>query len=155
MPAFTQCRDIVIDAPIATVHAAIDDFRRWVDWSPWEGIDPDLDRTYSGPTNGVGAAYAWSGNKKAGSGTMRITSSEPARIDIELEFLAPFKASNTCVFELLPAGPNCGGTRVVWTMSGRRNIVFAVLGMLVFDRAIGKDFDRGLEQLKALVTNRT
>ena len=151
MPAFTQCRETVINAPIASVHAAIDDFRTWIAWSPWEGLDPDLERTYSGPDRGTGASYAWVGNKKAGSGTMTITSSTLERIEIDLEFIAPFKASNKCTFELLAAGPNSSGTRVVWTMSGQRNIVFAVLGALVFDRAIGKDFDRGLEQLKAHV----
>ncbi len=33
-------------------------------------------------------------------------------------------------------------------MHGQRNLVFAVLGKLYFDSAIGKDFDRGLAALK-------
>ena len=48
------------------------DFRRWPAWSPWEDVDPDLRRTYSGPDSGVGAAYAWEGNRKAGKGRMEI-----------------------------------------------------------------------------------
>lgn len=146
MPAFTQTRETLIDAPPAAVHALIDDLRRWQAWSPWEGVDPDLTRTYSDPATGVGARYAWEGNRKAGKGSMEITRSEPMRVTLDLEFVAPFAASNTVVFDLTPVGD---GTRVAWTMTGERNVVFAVLGTLFFDRAIGKDFDRGLAQLKS------
>jgi len=52
------------------------------------------------------------------------------------------------VFELLPAGT---GTRVVWTMTGRRGLFMSVAGRLFFDKAIAGDFDRGLAKLKALV----
>jgi hypothetical protein len=34
-------------------------------------------------------------------------------------------------------------------MSGQRNVAFAVLGRLFFDKAIAKDFTRGLASLKA------
>jgi hypothetical protein len=64
-------RSIVIDAPPAAVFPHIDDFRAWTDWSPYEKMDPNLAKTYSGPARGVGAAYAWVG-KKAGSGRMEI-----------------------------------------------------------------------------------
>ncbi|WP_206678316.1 SRPBCC family protein, partial [Salmonella enterica] len=71
------------------VHALIDDFREWQQWSPWEGLDPDLDRTYSGPSRGVGSHYAWRGNKKAGQGRMEITESTPSRVAVDLHFLEP------------------------------------------------------------------
>ena len=34
-------------------------------------------------------------------------------------------------------------------MSGTRNVIMAVLGAIMFDKAIIKDFDRGLAKLKA------
>ena len=146
MPNFTNTRTTVINAPAATIHALVNDFHEWTRWSPWEGLDPDLKRTYSGAAAGVGAHYAWEGNNKAGTGTMAITSSTPDRIEIALEFLKPFKASNVATFSFSEAG---GGTRVDWTMSGQRNVAFAVLGRLFFDKAIAKDFDKGLASLKA------
>lgn len=146
MTAFSLSRDIEIQADPAVVHALLDDFEKWRGWSPWEQVDPNLERTYSGAESGVGAHYAWQGNKKAGSGTMEITGSTPERIDIDLEFLAPFKASYQTVFTLTPAG---SGTRLDWTMSGDRNLIFTVLGKLFFDRSIAKDFERGLDSLKA------
>ncbi|MEZ5212169.1 SRPBCC family protein [Gordonia sp. (in: high G+C Gram-positive bacteria)] len=151
MPSFSQTRSIVVDADPSAIHPLIDDFHRWVEWSPWEGLDPELKRSYSGPDAGVGARYEWSGNRKAGSGSMEITASTPDRIDLDLEFVAPFKASNKTTFALESAG---SGTRVSWTMRGERNLLFAVMGPLFFDRAIAKDFDRGLAALKDLAERR-
>ncbi|UDY24970.1 SRPBCC family protein [Nocardioides sp. Kera G14] len=145
MPAFATSRSTTIDADIAAVHALINDFRQWPQWSPWEKIDPALTRSYDGPDAGTGAHYAWEG-KKAGSGTMTITLSTADAIAIDLEFVKPFKASNKVIFTLRPTGP---ATEVTWTMSGERNLAFTVLGKLFFDRAIGKDFDKGLADLKA------
>ena len=34
-------------------------------------------------------------------------------------------------------------------MSGQRNLLMQIMGKLYFDKAIGKDFDRGLADLKA------
>lgn len=146
MPTFSTTRSTTVAAAPEVVHALIDDFHAWTQWSPWEEMDPDLKRSYSGAESGTGAHYAWQGNNKVGEGNMEITSSSPGRIEIALEFLKPFKASNTTVFTLTPEG---AGTRVDWTMSGERNLAFAVLGRLFFDKAIAKDFDKGLAKLKA------
>jgi len=37
--------------------AEIVDFHRWTAWSPWEDLDPDLQRSYSGPDAGTGSVY--------------------------------------------------------------------------------------------------
>lgn len=147
MSAFSLSRETVVDAAPAAVHAHLDDFHRWQAWSPWEEMDPSLERTYSGADSGVGARYAWKGNKKVGSGSMEITGSTASRVAIDLEFVEPFKASNKTTFDLRPEG---AGTRVVWTMTGDRNLLMSLLGKLFFDRAIAKDFDRGLAKLKAI-----
>jgi hypothetical protein len=147
MPSFSNERSTTIDASPSRVHKFLDDFHAWSGWSPWEELDPDMTRTFSGPDRGAGSRYAWQGNNKVGTGTMTITESTPERIAIDLEFLKPFRASNQTVFTLEPAGDR---TRVVWTMSGRRNLAMAVAGRLFFDRAIAKDFDKGLAKLKKL-----
>jgi hypothetical protein len=148
MAEFAMSRSTTINAPADRVHSHLDDFREWQSWSPWEGLDPDLERTFTGPETGVGSHYAWAGNKKAGAGTMEITGSTPSRVEIALEFLAPFRASNVTTFDLAPAG--AGATRVTWHMTGNRGAVMGLMGRLYFDRAIGKDFERGLAQLKAV-----
>lgn len=145
MADFSLSRSTAIQAPPDRIHALVDDFREWQKWSPWEGVDPDLDREYSGPDHGVGSTYHWSGNKKAGEGEMRITASTPTSVVADLAFLKPFKATNVMRFDLAPAG---GATDVTWTMTGSRNVIMSVMGKLFFDTSIGKDFERGLAALK-------
>ena len=146
MPGFSNSRSIHVNADPATVHALVNDFSEWPKWSPWEGLDPELRRTFSGPDAGVGSRYAWEGNSKAGTGTMEILRSEPSQIEIALEFLKPFKATNTTRFIFIPVA---GGTDVTWTMTGQRGVLMSLMGKVYFDKAIGKDFDKGLASMKA------
>ena len=65
---FAITRSLVMDTTPERLHELVDDFRQWRGWSPWEDLDPDLERTYSGPESGVGARYTWKGNRRAGAG---------------------------------------------------------------------------------------
>jgi hypothetical protein len=145
MADFSLSRSTRVQAPPARVHALVDDFREWRKWSPWEGVDPDLDREYTGPDHGVGSTYHWSGNKKAGEGEMRITESTPTSVVVDLEFLKPFKATNVTAFAFAPAGD---ATEVTWTMTGTRSAIMSLMGKLFFDKSIGNDFEKGLAALK-------
>src|SRR5919106_3264503 len=118
MADFEVVRSTTIVAPAERVHGLIDDFRAWRAWSPWEDADPALRRDYSGSESGVGARYAWEGNRKAGKGNMEIVDSTPERIDIRLTFEKPWNATNAVVFSLAPAGGDA--TEVTWRMSGTR-----------------------------------
>lgn len=146
-------RSTVIDASPDVVQPLLDDFRKWQAWSPWEDVDPDLKRTYSGPDSGVGASYAWEGNRKAGSGQMVITESVPgSKVVLDLNFLKPFKAENVTTFLLEPNG---AGTTVRWQMTGRNNLFFRIVGVVFpMDKMVGKDFEKGLAQLKAAAEQR-
>lgn len=150
--AYRVSRTIRIEASPAEVYPQLVDLRRWVDWSPWEGVDPAMHRTYSGPREGVGAGYAWSGNRQAGAGSMLITATEPdSRVDIDLHFTAPFPAQNQIRLDLDPESQ--GRACVVsWTMQGRHGRLMRVLSRVMpMDRMVGKDFEQGLAQLKELV----
>lgn len=136
MAAFTISRSTEIAAPAATVHDLISDYRRWVDWSPWEGIDPNLQRAYTGPDAGVGAKYAWVGNKRVGSGNMETTGDAPDRIDIRLEFTAPWKAVNNTTFEL---ADDAGKTTVTWTMTGQhRGLRGLLMRLMPMDKFVAR-----------------
>ncbi len=141
-------RSILVDAPADRVHAMINDFRRWPDWSPWENKDPGMTRILSGAEAGTGAAYAWDGNRNIGAGRMEILESvAPERVTIQLDFLKPFKARNTAEFTMKPDG---AGTRVTWAMFGPQPFIGKLMDTLMnCDRMIGREFEAGLAKLKA------
>jgi polyketide cyclase/dehydrase/lipid transport protein len=145
MGTFEISRSTGISATADSLHRLIDDFHQWPKWSPWEDLDPDLQRTYSGSDQGVGARYAWKGNKKAGEGSMLITGSTPEQVDIEVAFVKPFRNTNQVTFTLTPTGD---ATEVEWTMRGERTGLWGLIGRLMpMDRLIGRDFEKGLVRL--------
>lgn len=145
---FRVTRSALIPAPPARVFGLINDLSRWQGWSPWEGRDPALKRTYSGPQEGVGAAYAWAGNNKVGEGRMEIIEAvADETIVLKLDFLKPFEAHNTAAFTLQP---EADGTRVTWTMEGPQPFMGKVMDAVMnMDRMVGKDFAQGLSNLAA------
>ena len=148
MGSYSVTRTTTVDAPAHEVHALIDDFHAWTQWSPWEDLDPELQRTYSGSERGVGAVYQWSGNRKAGQGRMEITRSSPEDVEVALDFLKPFKSSSTTTFSLAASG---NGTVVEWRMTGEQKGLMSALGKVYsMDRLIGPDFEKGLARLKTL-----
>jgi hypothetical protein len=148
MSTYEVVRRTTVAAEPGRVHGLVNDLHRWVTWSPWEGLDPDLQRTYTGPESGIGARYAWRGNRRAGEGHMEITGSAPDRIDLDLAFMKPFDSASKVTFELLPAD---GGTEVTWRMHGEQKGLWGVVGrVLPMDRLVGKDFEKGLARLKAV-----
>ena len=103
--AFRIERTAEIEAHPDAIFPLLDDFRRWAEWSPWEGKDPAMKRTYVGAPAGEGAVYAWRGNRAVGAGRMEIVeTSPPLRLLIDLHFLKPFEARNKAEFTLEPAG---------------------------------------------------
>ena len=140
-------RSIHVDVAPAEIAPMIEDFHRWSAWSPYEKLDPAMQRSYGGAERGVGAVYEWTG-KKAGAGRMEIKAVQPALITIQLDFTKPMKASNTAFFVLEPDG---AGTRVTWAMEGPRTLMTKVMGLFMsMDSLVGKDFEKGLADLKDL-----
>jgi uncharacterized protein YndB with AHSA1/START domain len=145
--SFSVVRTTNIKAPPEKVLALINDFREWPKWSPWEKLDPAMTRTLSGPVSGTGAVYEWTGNKKVGQGRMEILGVSDQQVDIDLEFMSPWKARNKTVFALTPKD---GGTAVDWTMSGSSPFMFKLMGLVMnMDAMIGKDFEKGLAAMKS------
>jgi len=145
---FTVQRAASIKAPPEKIFAVLDDFHNWGVWSPWEKMDPDMKRTFSGAANGQGAVYEWQGNSKVGQGRMEITdATAPSQVTIKLDFIKPFEGHNVAEFVLQPSGD---ATNVTWTMRGPSPYIAKVMSVFCnMDSMIGKDFEAGLANLKA------
>jgi uncharacterized protein YndB with AHSA1/START domain len=152
--AFRIERSITIAAPPERVFDQVNTMHAWQGWSPWEGIDPNLQRTYSGPPAGSGSVYAWQGNNKVGEGRMTITDSQPpSKVVFNLEFFKPFKANNTATFTFTPAD---GGTKVVWAMEGNKGFMMKGFSLVMdMDNLVGKDFEKGLQSMKRVAEGTT
>src|SRR5437868_11553419 len=46
------------------VYAHVSDFHKWQEWSPWEKLDPSMNKDFSGAASGTGAVYAWTGKDR-------------------------------------------------------------------------------------------
>jgi len=146
---FRVMRSLEMSAPPEKIYSILSDFRRSPEWSPYEKLDSDMKRTYSGAASGKGAVYAWDGDSNAGAGRMEIAEAVPAQsITLRLDFMRPFEASNTVEYRLQPKG---SATQVSWDMHGPMPFISKVMCVFVdLDKMIGKDFETGLANLKTL-----
>jgi uncharacterized protein YndB with AHSA1/START domain len=147
---FRISRSALIPAPAQAVYDQVIDLHHWDSWSPWAKLAPAAAGSYEGPPAGVGSSLAWSGNRQVGQGRMTIIDAQPnERIRIRLDFVKPFRATNTCEFTFKPEG---GQTLVTWIMFGRNTFPGKAMGLLIhMDKMLGGQFEQGLESLKHAV----
>ncbi len=138
-----------IKAPPERIFALINDFNSWGAWSPYEKKDPAMKRVRSGAASGKGAVYAWEGNSEVGSGRMEIAeSTPPSKIAIKLDFAKPIEAHYIADFTLQPKGD---ATNVTWDMHGPAPFISKLMQVFFnMDTMVGKDFETGLANLKAI-----
>jgi uncharacterized protein YndB with AHSA1/START domain len=119
----------------------------WEAWSPWAKLDPNAKPAFSGADAGAGAAMAWDGNNRVGTGKMTITESQPGSlIRFRLDFQKPMKATNTAEFTFRAEG---GQTVVTWSMAGKNNLPGKVFGLFMdCEKLCGCQFEKGLASLK-------
>lgn len=144
---YSVARSIIISAPPAAPFAHVNNFHKWLTWSPFEKLDPAMKRSFEGPEEGVGAIYRWTGNDQVGEGSMTILESRPGElIRIQLEFIKPMAGKAEAQFTFRSEGP---GSSVSWTMSGRNNFIGKVMCLFMnMDKMVGGQFAEGLASLK-------
>lgn len=146
---FRVQRSIDINAPADKIFPLINDYRNWGSWSPYEHVDPDMQRTFSGPPSGKGSIYEWRGNKSIGHGRMEILdTAPPSKVVIKLDFFSPFEAHNMAEFTMQPRG---SATNVTWAMHGPVPFMAKIIHMFMnMDRMVGGQFQQGLVSMKAV-----
>lgn len=146
---FKVTRSATLNTPAENVFPHVNDLHKWEAWSPWAKLDPNAKSVFEGPAEGVGAIMRWSGSKKIGEGSMTITESRPGElIRFKLEFLKPFKATDTAEFTFNSKGNQ---TTVTWSMFGRNNFFSKLFGLFVnCENMVGRDFEKGLTAMKSV-----
>lgn len=145
---FRVTRSILVDAAPAAVFPHVNQLKNWEAWNPWGQVDPNMKLTYDGPAAGVGASYAWVGNKDVGEGRATITESRTNElVQLRLEFFKPMAGVSTVAFSFKPRGTQ---TEVTWLMTGENNYLAKALCLFMnMDKMIGGQFEKGLASLKA------
>jgi hypothetical protein len=145
---FHTARSVKIAAPPDAIFPLINDLGKFSVWSPFEKVDPNIRRVFSGPESGPGQRYDWKGNREIGEGWLEIlSSSAPSRVDMGLNMLKPVTVSNQVTFTLVPEGDM---TTVTWAMQGTLPLHWKVVHLFVdMQRMCGDQFNAGLADLKA------
>jgi hypothetical protein len=146
-------RKLEVAAPADVVFGVLNDLHQFAGvlvlfGTPWEKLDPNMQKTFEGPAAGVGQSYAWSG-KEAGKGKMTIEESVPGQeVGIKLESVKPMASAATCALTL--AGTPTGSF-VTWSMDGNHNFIGKAVGMFMdMNNMLGTDIEKGLAQLKTV-----
>jgi len=145
--SFRVERSITIGASPEKIFPLINDFHNFGRWSPWEKLDPAMQRSITGPSSGPGAVYTWRGNSKAGAGRMQIMETTPStRVLTKITFLEPIASENMAEYTMAASGDS---TTVTWAMYGQSPFISKVMQVfLSMDDMIGGDFSQGLASLK-------
>ena len=146
---FTYEREITINRPVHEVFAYIRSLNNFKNWNPFLRKDPDAKIQMSGKDGEIGYVTSWEGNREMGSGEQEITRIiDGQKVEFELRFLKPFKATNQGFFATESAGGS--QTRVRWSMSGRSGFPMNLISLFInCDKMIGGEFETGLPQLKS------
>lgn len=142
-------RSITMRGEASDVFPYLSNLRKFQEWSPWAVLDPDMELTYSGPDDGVGAKGTWnSDSSDVGSGSQEIVESrQDEYVKIALNFDG--EGGGTSDFRVLSEDNR---TRVVWGFQTDvgYNPIARYVGLMM-DTWIGDMYDNGLERLKLLV----
>lgn len=145
-------RSVVINKPKSEVFEYIKYLKNQNSYSKWSLMDPSMKKKYKGTDGNVGFISAWESNdENLGSGEQEIKKlTDGERIDYELRFLKPFKATNQTYMTV--NNINSHQTLVKWGFKGYMNYPMNVIMLFVnFEKMIGDDFQTGLNNLKGIL----
>ena len=146
-------RGIVVNKSVSETFQYLKYLKNQNHWSPWKKKDPNMTQTFEGTDGEVGFTSKWEGNKDVGSGEQEIKAIvNNDRIETKLRFLKPWKSQSDAYIKVEEV--NAGETRVIWGFSGKNPIPFNIFMLFFsFEKAVGKDFEEGLTNLKEQLEN--
>lgn len=150
---FKVSRTITINHPKVAIFDYLKHLKNQEKYGVWNLMDPDMKKSYSGTDGEVGFVYSWDSQMEdVGAGEQEIIEiNEYDNIKYELRFKRPWEGTNYAQFDL--DGTN-GTTNVTWSISGSVPYPFNFFNLFMdMDEMIGKDLEKGLENLNKELTN--
>lgn len=143
----TVMRQAEIKAPPEKVFALVSSYKRFSEWSPWAGLDPNTKYAFEGADSSVGSKMTWaSNNPNVGKGSQEITElTPPSHLTVKLDFGEMGVSQSNWTLE-----PKDGGTLATWDFRMKAEGVMNRWLGLMMDRFIGPDYEKGLANVKAI-----
>lgn len=142
-------RSIVINAPAAKIYPFVANFKTgWKEWSAFDSEDKNIQYTYSGPDEGVGAHREWK-SEQMGDGKMTITKADPQK---GVEFELTMKETQFKITGRVDLESQANSTKVTWMDEGDTgtNPLMKIMGKMM-DKVMGESFEKSLSTLKQKV----
>jgi effector-binding domain-containing protein len=142
-------RSTLINAKAPVVYEYLSKLANFNKWSAWNQQDTSIINTITGMDGTLGAINNWKGDPElSGEGKMQITSLEiNQEIEHHITFLSPRKMDASSEFDLHEVN---GQTKVIWTFEMETPRPWNIFNLFSsMDKQMGKDFERGLMNLKA------
>lgn len=148
--SYNVSRSITVNKSLPDVFLYLKFLKNQDNWSPWAEKDPNMNKTFTGKDGEVGFVSAWVGNKEVGEGEQEITGIvENIVLESQLRFLKPFKSTSDAYLKVEEVKE---GTKVIWGFSGENKFPVSIVMLFMnMDKAIGKDFEYGLNKLKGIL----
>jgi hypothetical protein len=145
-------KTIIIEQPKDTVFQFLVMLKNQDQFSVWSRMDTAMKREYKGTDGTVGFVSAWESlNDNVGTGEQEITEIIPGeKISYTIRFIKPFRSVSDAWIGTEAVSES--QTKVHWGFAGKMKYPMNV--MLLFmnmEDAVGKDFETGLVNLKALL----
>lgn len=149
-PEMHISREVTIKASPDAIFPYINNSKKANDWMPWKEQDPNLKMVFSGPEEGVGSKSSWNSTGQMGVGEALVVESVPNQVvKTQLTYTKPMEMSQLAEVSLTPA-PD--GTTVRWSVTGKNTFVGRLMCVFMnMDKMVGGEFEKGLNQLKAIV----
>jgi len=147
-------RGIIIRADSVTVHKELSDVKNWNRWLPWITSDSGALVQVSAVTDQPGSFFKWKGLNNESSGTITLQQINPDVIHV----LYQLKEMNDAEggFRLQSTGALKQETEVQWFMEYKLKwYPWERFYGIFLDKIIAPAFDKGLEQLKAHIEEKT
>ena len=144
-PTYHVERSTEINQPVEIVFDQVVDLNNYMQWNPWTEKDPNVKNKITGEPTVRGMKWSWDG-KKTGKGNLtlvEIKRNEFIRNRLVFEYPNQMEADDLWIFEEIN-----GKTIVRWVNSGDLNFPIGRWFGLFMDKMMGKDFEKGLENLK-------
>jgi len=119
-------------------------------FSVWNMTDPNMKKQYKGKDGTIGFIYSWdSMMKNVGAGEQEITGIEEGKsIEYSVRFSRPMQNVAKTNFQIIRESEN--RTVVAWIFDSPSKFPMSLLSP-IFKIMLGKDLEKGLSNLKAIL----